>query len=115
MAASQRVVPGLAGYEYLFFSPDQWEWCRENAGELAARLLEKLDHCDWDTFTEFFTGGAPLERAPYPRTGYYIGYQTIERLLNMATLRELAELDLREIPRLISGILKEIRDGVDRS
>ncbi len=113
VAASKRAAPGLAEYEYLFYHPDQWEWCRENAGELAARLLEKLDHRDWDTFTEFFTGGAPLERSPYPCTGYYIGYRAIERLLNTATLRELAELDLPEIPRLISGILKEIRDGVD--
>ena len=115
VAASRRAVPGLAEHEYLFYSPDQWEWCCENAAELAARLLEKLDRRDWNTFAEFFAGGAPLEWPPYPRTGYYIGDRAIERLLSKATLRELAELEFREISQLIRGSLEEIQDGVDQT
>jgi len=115
VAASRRAVPGLAEHEYLFYSPDQWEWCCENAAELAARLLEKLNRRAWNTFAEFFAGGAPLEWPPYPRTGYYIGYLAVERLLGTVTLRELAELEFREIPQLIRGSLEEIQDGVDQT
>jgi len=114
-AASRRAVPGLAEHEYLFYSPDQWEWCCENVAELATKLLEKLDRRDWDTFTEFFTGDPQGKWPPYPRTGYYIGYRAIERLLSTATLRELAELEFREISRLIRGSLEEIQDGVDQT
>jgi len=109
VASSKRAVPGLPEHDYLFYSRDQWEWCRENEGKLAERLLEKLDHRDWSTFNEFFSGGVQREWPPYPRTGYYIGYLAIERLLSATTLRELAELEFRAIPPLIRRSLETIR------
>ncbi len=105
VAASKRIIPGLAERTYLFYSLDQWRWCRENERRLKEMILESLNSRDQDVARRFFTICEPTEDLPYPRTGYYVGYLAIERLLERHSLMELAAIEPKEFPKLIREAL----------
>ncbi len=101
--ASKRIIPGLGERTYLFYSPEQWAWCRRNEGRLIEQLLERLDSKDQETCSKFFTTWRPTEELPYHRTGYYVGYLAIEKLLERYSLRDLAET----VPGEYSGLIRK--------
>ena len=105
VAASKRIVPGLDERTYLFYSQEQWDWCRANEQRLIRMILKELDNKNQDAFYKFFATWKPTEDLPYQRTGYYVGYLAIERLLARYSLRELAELGPAELPKLIREAL----------
>lgn len=104
VAASKRIVPDLEERTYLFYSPEQWEWCRANRAKLIELVLKDLDSQDQEAYYKFFTTWEPTKELPYHRTGYYLGYLVIEQLLKRHSLRELAELK----PQKYSGLIREV-------
>lgn len=104
-SASKRIVPGLDEKIYLFYSPEQWDWCQRNKKRLIEMILKRLDSRDQDTFYKFFTIWKPTEELPYHRTGYYVGYLAMEKLLKRYSLRELAEIGPENYSKLIRQAL----------
>lgn len=105
VAASKRSIPGLDERAYLFYSPEQWAWCRANRAKLVDLALDALQREEQGDYFRFFAGGKPSEELPFDRTGYYVGSLAVERLLERHSLRQLAEMEPREYPGLIRQAL----------
>lgn len=106
VAASKRTIPGLDERTYLFYSPEQLEWCQANQAKLVDLGLDALQREEQRDYFRFFAGGVPSEELPVDRTGYYVGYLAVERLLGRHSLRQLAEMEPREYPGLIRQALE---------
>ena len=105
VAASKRIIPGLEERFYLFYSPEQWDWCRANRAKLIALALDALEREDQGDYFRYFATAEQSEELPHGRTGYYIGCLAVERLLKRYTLRQLAVMEFEEHSGLIRRAL----------
>lgn len=105
---SERIFPGFDEHLYLFYSREQGDWCQRNRDQLIELILKDLESRDKAAFYRYFWSDKAKTDLPYIRTGYSVGYLAIEQLLKQYTLRELAELEPGEYPRVIGTALREI-------
>jgi hypothetical protein len=108
ISASRQIIPAQDQPDYLFYTAEQWTWCQANRNRLVEMTLRGLAGDDQEVYTKLFQMFESREGAeglPYQQTGYYVGYLAIEKLLERYTLRELAEVEPGEFPKLICRAL----------
>jgi uncharacterized protein YjaZ len=107
--------PILVSHEYSIYdglwmmTKDNIDWCMENESQIIDSLILDLDKTGIEITKKYIAGGEGFANPPrgFPeKTGYYIGYQIIEKCLNdKISLSELCKLDSETIIDL-SGMFK---------
>jgi len=108
VASSMRIIPNRNENEYLFYSREEMNWCRENRKNLISRMLKLVDLTDEDTYIKYFTGNAKPEDIPYRRIAYYVGSIVINKLLENYDLNELYKVRVEEWGKYVKKTLIEL-------
>jgi len=103
VCASKNIVEHSQEFEYLLYkNAEPFNWCQTNEKLLFERLLQKLDCRDSETYQRYF-GGKQDEDIPFIRTGYYVSYRVVQKLLESHTLNNLCTIE----PTKYLPLLKE--------
>jgi hypothetical protein len=82
VAASLAAVPGLPPHRALFYAPEDYRWCEENAEGLLAEFGAELEEpLAGGRYERYFGSGLEGDDRP-PRTGYFLGHALVRRYLD---------------------------------
>jgi hypothetical protein len=87
VAASLAAVPGVPPHRALFYAPEDYTWCEENAEDLLTEFEEPLAG---ERYKRYFGSGLEGDDRP-PRTGYFLGHALVRRHLDRNPVLGLAE------------------------
>jgi len=108
--ASKTLVPRFSDREYLACylpSCGDYRWFEESRELLLKRATKLLDVRDFNVYREYFMGGGHPKDISSPRTGYYVGYLVIEKLVRRLGFSKLVRLHPSEWKKLIANILMQ--------
>ncbi len=100
-ALSEAIYPGHAPHEYLYFTPEQWDWCRAYAKDIAAALRRfrgtREEHYALYA-RDAITPGSP------ERCQYFHGWMAVRSLLERGhDLRDVFRRGANEILEMAGG------------
>ena len=91
VAASLAAVPGVPPHRVLFYAPEDFRWCEENAEGLLAEFEAELEEpLAGERYERYFGSGLEGDDRP-PRTGYFLGHALVRRHLDRNPALGLAE------------------------
>ena len=91
VAASLAAVPGVPPHRALFYAPEAYGWCEENAERLLAEFDAELEEpLAGERYERYFGSGLEGDDRP-PRTGYFLGHALVRRHLGRNPALGLAE------------------------
>lgn len=97
-ALSEAIYPGHPLHEYLYFEPEQFDWCRAYQGDIA-RYLRRFRGTA-ERHYELYARDAITPGSP-ERTQYFHGWMAVRKLMKEGrSLRELFALPAAEVLRL---------------